>query len=95
MWWGMAACGAAIMALGWTTNTPWAQRSAQRVAAILEDKQAVLLWKKDQRQMGANIERLHSFRSTSPTVRNVRDEARSCWAPLLPGVCFRVCLIGL
>lgn len=41
VWWGMAACGAAIMALGWITNTPWARRSAQRVAATLEDRQAV------------------------------------------------------
>jgi EmrB/QacA subfamily drug resistance transporter len=33
IWWAIAACGAIVMLLGWASNTPWAQRTSQRVAA--------------------------------------------------------------
>jgi EmrB/QacA subfamily drug resistance transporter len=33
IWWGVAACGAIIVLLGWTTNTQWAQATSRNVSA--------------------------------------------------------------
>ncbi len=38
IWWVMAACGAAVLALGLVANTAWARASAERVAYLLEDR---------------------------------------------------------
>ncbi len=40
VWWMMAACGAVISAVGWASNTSWAQASARQVAGLLEDPPA-------------------------------------------------------
>jgi MFS family permease len=38
VWWVMAACGAAVLALGFAGNTDWARTSADRVAYLLEER---------------------------------------------------------
>jgi EmrB/QacA subfamily drug resistance transporter len=38
IWWVMAACGAAVLALGFAANTAWARASTERVAYLLEDR---------------------------------------------------------
>ena len=38
IWWVMAACGAAVLALGLAANTAWERASAERVAYLLEDR---------------------------------------------------------
>ncbi len=40
IWWGVAGCGAVIVLLGWATNTPWAQATSTKVAALLGSAQA-------------------------------------------------------
>ena len=35
IWWGMAMCGLLIAVLGWATNTPWAEASSRRTAAMM------------------------------------------------------------
>jgi MFS family permease len=37
VWWLIAACGAAVIVLGWACNTQWARLSAQNVAHLLQD----------------------------------------------------------
>jgi len=37
IWWGMTACGVAVLVLGFASNTRWAQASTERVAHLLED----------------------------------------------------------
>jgi len=36
IWWIMAGCGAAVMLLGWLSNTAWSHSSVKRVASLLE-----------------------------------------------------------
>ena len=38
IWWVMAACGAAVLALGFAADTAWARASTERVAYLLEDR---------------------------------------------------------
>jgi len=38
VWWVMAACGAAVLALGFAGNTDWARASADRVAYLHEER---------------------------------------------------------
>lgn len=35
IWWSMVGCGTVILMLGWASSTPWARRSADRVAYLL------------------------------------------------------------
>ncbi len=35
IWWLMTACGAAVLAIGWISTTPWAHASTQKVASLL------------------------------------------------------------
>ena len=37
IWWGMTACGAAVLVLGFASNTSWARASTSRVAHLLEE----------------------------------------------------------
>ena len=37
IWWAMVASGALVLALGWASNTAWAQRSTERVAGLLKE----------------------------------------------------------
>jgi MFS family permease len=39
IWWVMAACGAAMLMLGFASNTAWARTSTERVARLLEEHQ--------------------------------------------------------
>ncbi len=38
IWWGMTACGAVVLALGFASNTAWARASTARVAHLLEER---------------------------------------------------------
>jgi EmrB/QacA subfamily drug resistance transporter len=38
IWWIMSGCGVAILVLGFASNTPWALRSTERVAHLLEER---------------------------------------------------------
>jgi EmrB/QacA subfamily drug resistance transporter len=38
IWWVMTACGAAVLALGFASNTAWARASTERVAYLLEEQ---------------------------------------------------------
>jgi len=38
VWWVMAACGVAVLALGFAADTAWARASRERVAYLLEDR---------------------------------------------------------
>lgn len=38
IWWVMTACGAAVLMLGFVSNTAWAQASTERVAQLLEEQ---------------------------------------------------------
>ncbi len=40
VWWIMVGCGTVIGALGWASNTPWAQASTRRIAHLLEEPAA-------------------------------------------------------
>jgi len=37
IWWVMTACGAAVLVLGFASNTAWARGSTERVAHLLEE----------------------------------------------------------
>ena len=37
IWWVMTACGAAVLALGFASNTAWAQASTEQVAHLFEE----------------------------------------------------------
>jgi EmrB/QacA subfamily drug resistance transporter len=37
IWWVMTACGAAVLAMGMASDTPWARASTQRVAHLFEE----------------------------------------------------------
>jgi hypothetical protein len=37
IWWVMTACGAAVLVLGFASDTPWARASTERVAQLLEE----------------------------------------------------------
>jgi EmrB/QacA subfamily drug resistance transporter len=38
IWWVMTACGAAVLVLGFASNTTWARASTERVAHLLEER---------------------------------------------------------
>jgi len=38
IWWVMTACGVVVLALGFASNTAWAQASAEQVAHLLEER---------------------------------------------------------
>jgi hypothetical protein len=38
IWWVMTACGAAMLMLGFLSNTSWARASTERVAHLLEER---------------------------------------------------------
>jgi hypothetical protein len=38
IWWMMTAAGAAVLILGFASNTAWARASAKRVARLLEER---------------------------------------------------------
>ena len=37
IWWVMTACGAAVLTLGFASNTTWALASTERIAHLLEE----------------------------------------------------------
>jgi hypothetical protein len=38
VWWAMTGCGAAMLLVGFVSNTPWARTSTAQVAHLLEER---------------------------------------------------------